>query len=93
MKSIGYNYKALTLGKLLLKAEGEKIMKQGIHPKYNRIIVKCSTCGNEFETGSTAKELRVDTCSNCHPFFTGRQRFAAAQGRIEKFNKKYGIKE
>ena len=69
-------------------------MKKGIHPTYNRITVKCSACGAEFETGSTIKkdELRVDTCSNCHPFFTGRQRFAAAQGRIEKFNKKYGLK-
>ena len=50
-------------------------------------MVKCTSCGAEFETGSTSKELRVDTCSNCHPFYTGRQRFAAAQGRIEKFNK------
>ncbi len=67
-------------------------MKKGIHPTYNKIIVKCSTCNNEFETGSTATELKIDTCSNCHPFYTGRQRFAAAQGRIEKFNKKYGTK-
>ena len=69
-------------------------MKQGIHPNYHRIKCICSSCGAEFETGSTIKgnELRVDTCSNCHPFFTGRQRFAAAQGRIEKFNKKYGFK-
>ena len=68
-------------------------MKKGIHPEYHRIMVKCTSCGAEFETGSTSKELRVDTCSNCHPFFTGRQRFAAAQGRIEKFNKKYQLKE
>lgn len=67
-------------------------MKAGIHPTYNRIKVTCSSCGNEFEAGSTSSELKVDTCSNCHPFFTGRQRFAAAQGRIEKFNKKYGLK-
>ncbi len=67
-------------------------MKKGIHPEYNHITVKCLTCGNEFETGTTAKELRVDTCSNCHPFYTGRQRFAAAAGRIERFNKKYGNK-
>ena len=52
-------------------------MKKGIHPEYHRIMVKCTSCGNEFETGSTATELRVDTCSNCHPFYTGRQRFAA----------------
>lgn len=68
-------------------------MKNGIHPKYYSTKVVCTTCGNEFETGSTLKEIKVDTCSNCHPFYTGKQRFAAAQGRIEKFNKKYGIKE
>ncbi|MCI6271362.1 MAG: 50S ribosomal protein L31 [Erysipelotrichaceae bacterium] len=68
-------------------------MKQGIHPEYQKIKVVCTSCGNEFESGSTKKEIKVDTCSNCHPFFTGRQRFAAAQGRIEKFNKKFGIKD
>ena len=68
-------------------------MKKGIHPEYHRVMVKCTSCGAEFETGSTSKSLRVDTCSNCHPFYTGRQRFAAAQGRIEKFNKKYGLKQ
>ena len=67
-------------------------MKQGLHPKYQKITVTCTSCGATFETGSTAKELKVDTCSNCNPFFTGRQRFAAAQGRVEKFNKKYGLK-
>lgn len=67
-------------------------MKQGIHPEYQKCKVICTSCGNEFESGSTKKEIRVDTCSNCHPFFTGRQRFAAAQGRIEKFNKKFGMK-
>jgi len=67
-------------------------MKQGIHPKYNKVSVTCQTCGNTFESGSTAKEIRVDTCANCHPFYTGRQRFAAAAGRIEKFNQKYNLK-
>ncbi|MEA4874633.1 50S ribosomal protein L31 [Anaerorhabdus sp.] len=67
-------------------------MKQGIHPEYQKCKVVCTSCGNEFESGSTKKEIRVDTCSNCHPFYTGRQRFAAAQGRIEKFNKKFGMK-
>jgi len=65
-------------------------MKSGIHPEYKKVKAICTSCGNEFETGSTNNEIRVDTCSNCHPFFTGRQRFAAAQGRIEKFNRKYG---
>jgi large subunit ribosomal protein L31 len=67
-------------------------MKTGIHPTYNKVVVHCTSCGNEFETGSTLKDIKVDTCSNCHPFYTGRQRFAQAQGRIEKFNRKYGSK-
>lgn len=67
-------------------------MKPEIHPGYYRVTVTCTSCGNTFETGSVKKEgIKVDTCSNCHPFFTGRQRFAAAAGRIEKFNKKYGL--
>lgn len=67
-------------------------MKKDIQPEYNLVQVVCTSCGNEFEVGSTAKEIKVDTCSNCHPFYTGKQRFASAQGRIEKFNKKYGMK-
>ena len=67
-------------------------MKPNIHPKYNKITVVCTTCGAEFETGSTLKEIRVDTCANCHPFNTGKQRFANAQGRAETFKKKYGLK-
>mgnify|MGYP000558637281 FL=1 len=67
-------------------------MKTGIHPTYNKVVVHCTSCGNEFESGSTLKDIKVDTCSNCHPFYTGRQRFAQAQGRIEKFNRKYGSK-
>ncbi|MEE1411093.1 MAG: 50S ribosomal protein L31 [Bulleidia sp.] len=67
-------------------------MKQGIHPNYYKAKVICTSCGAEFETGSTLKEIRVDSCSNCHPFYTGRQRFAQAAGRVEKFNKKYGLK-
>ena len=67
-------------------------MKKGIHPTYQKTKVTCTSCGTEFETGSTVKEIRVDTCSKCHPFYTGRQRFAAAAGRVERFNKKYGIK-
>ena len=62
-------------------------MKKGIHPEYHRIMVKCTSCGAEFETGSTSKELRVDTCSNCHPFYTGRQRFAAARDVLKNSTK------
>ena len=83
----------LTLNCYLFKAEGEKKMKKGIHPQYNRITVTCVSCGATFETGSTLKEIRVDTCSNCHPFYTGKQRYVQADGRIDRFNKKYGIKD
>ena len=67
-------------------------MKKGIHPDYKKVKVVCTSCGNEFETGSVLDEIRVDTCSNCHPFYTGKQRFASADGRVDKFNKKYGLK-
>lgn len=65
-------------------------MKQGIHPKYYPEAKVICGCGNTFTTGSTKPEIRVDVCSKCHPFFTGRQRDVAAGGRIEKFNKRYG---
>ena len=63
-------------------------MKDGIHPAYHKCVVTCTTCGSTFETGSTMKEIKVDTCSNCHPFYTGKQRFVQADGRIDRFNKK-----
>ena len=64
-------------------------MKKDIHPKYHTCKVTCISCGNTFETESTLKEIRVDTCSNCHPFYTGKQRFTQADGRVDRFNKKY----
>lgn len=70
-------------------AEGVKRMKANIHPNYNETVVTCTTCGTTFETGSVKKEIRVDTCSNCHPFYTGKQKFAQADGRVERFNKKF----
>ncbi len=64
-------------------------MKKGIHPKYEKITVTCS-CGNTFETRSTSKNIeKVEICSQCHPFYTGKQRNLAKEGRIEKFNQKY----
>lgn len=68
-------------------------MKENIHPKFNSVKVTCVSCGAEFESGSTMKEIRVDTCSKCHPFYTGKQRFGAVAGRAETFMKKYGIKK
>lgn len=64
-------------------------MKQGIHPEYKDITVRCQNCGNEFETGSTKDEIRVEVCSECHPFYTGKQRGSERGGRIEKFRQKY----
>ncbi|AGC69244.1 50S ribosomal protein L31 [Thermoclostridium stercorarium subsp. stercorarium DSM 8532] len=66
-------------------------MKEGIHPNYGKAIVRCA-CGNTFETGSTKPELRVEICSQCHPFFTGKQKFVDSGGRVDRFKKKYGLK-
>ena len=65
-------------------------MKQGIHPDYKAATITCTTCGNTFESGSIKEEIRVDTCSNCHPFYTGEQKFGKAAGRVETFNRRYG---
>lgn len=66
-------------------------MKNGIHPKYQKCTVTCISCGQTFETESTLKEIRVDTCNNCHPFYTGKQRYTQTDGRIDKFNKKWHL--
>lgn len=63
-------------------------MKEAIHPKYYETKVTCG-CGNTFVTGSTRKELKVDICSACHPFFTGKLKFVDTAGRIEKFQNKF----
>ena len=67
-------------------------MKQGIHPEYVLSEVHCS-CGNTFTTRSTQKELRVELCSQCHPFYTGKQKLVDTGGRVERFQKKYGKRE
>ncbi len=65
-------------------------MKEGIHPEYYQATVTCN-CGNTFVTGSTKPEIHVEVCSKCHSFYTGQQKAAQARGRIDKFNKKYGV--
>jgi len=65
-------------------------MKQSLHPTYHTTKVSCA-CGETFETGSVRENLRVEICSKCHPFYTGKQKFIDAGGRVDKFNKKYGI--
>lgn len=67
-------------------------MKEGIHPKYQRTTVTCA-CGNTFETGSTKDKIRVEICSNCHPFFTGKQKLVDTGGRVERFKKRFNINE
>lgn len=66
-------------------------MKKGIHPQYNKVKAICISCGAEFETGSTLKEIRVDACSKCHPFYTGEQKFVQSAGRIDRFNKRAAL--
>ena len=63
-------------------------MKAKIHPDYHPCKVTCG-CGNTFETGASVKELHIEICSACHPFYTGKQKFVDTAGRIEKFNKKF----
>ena len=65
-------------------------MKDGLHPNYDTCTVKCA-CGNTFETKSTKSELKVDICSKCHPFFTGKQKLVDTGGRVDKFKKRYNI--
>jgi large subunit ribosomal protein L31 len=66
-------------------------MKKDIHPPYMETVVKCS-CGNTFTTRSTQPELHVEICSQCHPFYTGKQKLVDSGGRVERFQRKYGKK-
>jgi large subunit ribosomal protein L31 len=63
-------------------------MKAGIHPKYHQATVVCGTCGTTFQIGSTRPDLRVDVCSNCHPFYTGKQTIVDTAGQVERFQKR-----
>ena len=65
-------------------------MKEGIHPKYQQTQVRCA-CGEIIETGSTKENMRVDICSKCHPFFTGKQKLVDTGGRVDRFNKRFGL--
>ena len=67
-------------------------MKKGIHPAYEPAYIICA-CGARLETRSTVGDIRVDICSNCHPFFTGTQKIVDTEGRVERFKKKYATKK
>lgn len=68
--------------------ERNKIMKEGIHPDYKKMKIKC-VCGNEIETGSVLDNITVEICNKCHPFYTGNQRIMDTEGRVERFKKRY----
>jgi len=65
-------------------------VKEKIHPKYYKTVVSCA-CGNTFETRSTVKEMKVEICSACHPFFTGKQKLIDTAGRVERYRRKYKL--
>ena len=67
-------------------------MKPDIHPQYGECVVKCA-CGETFVTGSVKKEMKVDVCSKCHPFFTGKQKLVDTSGRVDMFKKRYGLQD
>ena len=67
-------------------------MKKKIHPKYMECAVTCS-CGNNFNTRATQPKIDLEICSQCHPFFTGKQKYVDTEGRIDKFKRKYAYKE
>ncbi len=67
-------------------------MKEGIHPNYYDTTIKCA-CGEVISVGSTKEDITVEICSKCHPFFTGKQKLVDTGGRVEKFRKRFGIKE
>ncbi|MFC1736671.1 50S ribosomal protein L31 [Candidatus Hydrogenedentota bacterium] len=67
-------------------------MKKGIHPEYKDTVITCA-CGAEIPTRSTKKKIKVEICSSCHPFFTGKQKFVDTEGRVERFRKRYAALE
>ena len=67
-------------------------MKEGIHPDYKQTQIKCA-CGNVIVTGSTKEDIRIEICSACHPFYTGKQKLVDTGGRVDKFRKRYGLEK
>lgn len=68
---------------------GDFLMKNGIHPDFEKTTITCA-CGNVIETRSTKKDIKVEICSKCHPFFTGKQKLIDTGGRVDRFNKRFG---
>tara|TARA_Y100001970_G_scaffold159224_1_gene194768 strand:- start:3331 stop:3639 length:309 start_codon:yes stop_codon:yes gene_type:complete len=95
-KTIAYGYACdpnFIYGHFDLKTLSENDMKNEIHPEYSEIKVTCS-CGNSFTTKSTlGEDLSIEVCSACHPFYTGQQKIVDTAGRVDKFRKRFGIKQ
>lgn len=70
--------------------EGGAVMREGIHPKYEATTITCQ-CGNVIETRSTKKDIKVEVCSKCHPFFTGKQKLVDTGGRVDRFKKRFNL--
>ena len=68
------------------------MMKEGIHPNYQQTTIRCA-CGEIIETGSTKKDIKIEICSKCHPFYTGKQKLVDTSGRVDKFNRKFGLNQ
>ncbi len=77
--------------KSLPEERGDKSMKEKIHPKYMDCTITCA-CGEVIHTRSTKKEIRVEVCSKCHPFYTGKQKLVDTGGRVDRFNRRFGLK-
>jgi len=73
-------------------SDKEKAVKPGIHPRYQRAVVQCA-CGNNFVTRSTISSINVEVCSQCHPFYTGKQKLMDTAGRVERFRRKYSTEK
>ena len=86
-RRIRYDIRDIQITRHIFDREVKGNMKEGIHPKTQLVTVKCA-CGNTFETLSTKSDLRVDICSNCHPFYTGKQKLVDTGGRVDKFKKR-----
>ena len=90
-----YDIRAIKIAKgyyaLLPKKKEVNEMKEGIHPNYEQTTIRCA-CGNVFTTGSTKSDIRVEICSKCHPFYTGKQKLVDTGGRVDRFNKRFGMK-
>ena len=86
----GYDIIVFAVYRHCIRERGETAMKENIHPQYGKCVVRC-VCGETFETGSTKKEMKVDICSKCHPFYTGKQKLVDTGGRVDRFKKRFNI--